>query len=365
MRNQYVGSGLFLMLVCAYLDNVRGPLLPVLSRELGLPYGMSSWFFVAGNFASVFCTFLLIPLSRLYGDRALAASICALGTLSVVVATRIEGFPSLVVAASLWGSTVSLFGAISNVLILKGTDVSRRARFFCGLHMMYGFGSLAGPGIVGALLAAGWTWRAPLWWLAPVFLASTAWVLFTFPSGRDHGEMPPGAARLSPVQVKILLGFCAYVAGEVLISTWMTAYLTDVRKLPIATAASYLTGFFLTMGATRALCFLSLPPGLELFVLRASLVLSGALFALGHAGHLWAFPLSGVLGPFFPLYMARMSREYPAQSRALTLWVLTSVQLTLVLFQLFLGSFADRVGLATAYWLPLVMLGVTLAIFKR
>ncbi len=360
MRPKYIVCGLLLMLVDAYLDNIRGPILPVLSRALSLPYGLSSWFFAAGNFASVFCTFLMIPLSHRFGDRKLAGGICALGVVCALLGASVHGFGSLVVLAAIWGSTVAMFGTVANLLVLKGTDAARRARYFCGLHMMYGFGSVVAPGAVGAILGAGHVWYTPLLICSPVFVVMTGYFFLRFPREARSEAVEKKPFRLNRPQAVALFTFSFYVGAEVMASAWMVSYLVESLHLPLPIAARYLTGFFLAMGVTRALCFVSLPAALESIVLAGSLFFSGLFFTLGHLGFLWAFPLAGVLGPFFPLLLARVSRSFPEESHNLTIGILTCVQLTLVACHLALGGSTDRLGIDTAYWFPLPLLAVTL-----
>lgn len=361
MKLRFIACGLFLMLVDAYLDNMRGPLLPVVTRVLSLPYGLSSWFFAAGNFASFFCVLLFIPLSHRFSDRKIAIGVCLLGIVCTMICTHVGGFVSLAVLATFWGSAVASFGAISNLLVLKGTDEKHRARYFCGLHMMYGFGSVIAPGLAGFMVESGYQWYSPLLICLPIFILLAVYFAWLFPHGSKADGVERRRFRLNRAQTIVVVTFATYVGAEVMVSAWMVTYLTDFRHLPLSLAARYLTGFFLVMGTTRLLCFLTLPPALERVVLAGSLVLSAFFFCLGHLGALWGFSLAGILGPFFPLLLARTTKAFPADAHNLTIAVLAGLQVALVPCHLLLGGVTDRLGIEASYLLSLPLIGITLA----
>ena len=106
------------------------------------------------------------------------------------------------------------------------------------------------------------------------------------------------------------------------------------------------------MGLTRGLCALGLSPHREVEAQWAGLAIPFFAIVAGHAGYLWAWPLAGAAGPFFPVTMARVSRAFPEKTRALTITLLTSVQLALALAQLAMGRLTDAVGITNAYWTP-------------
>jgi hypothetical protein len=106
------------------------------------------------------------------------------------------------------------------------------------------------------------------------------------------------------------------------------------------------------MGITRLLCFLSLSARLETKLMLGCLAFAAGFFVLGHGGFLWGFCLAGVLGPFFPLLLARISRVFPEVAAKLTIWVLTVVQGTLAVLHLTVGWLTDRWGITHAYQLP-------------
>jgi hypothetical protein len=105
------------------------------------------------------------------------------------------------------------------------------------------------------------------------------------------------------------------------------------------------------IGLTRFLCFLLVRPRYETLVLVGCLTL-GALFGiLGQQGHSWALPLMGIVGPFFPLTMARISIKFPSTWKQMMMNVYVCIQLMLALMHVSVGRVADTLGIGTAFLL--------------
>jgi hypothetical protein len=123
-----------------------------------------------------------------------------------------------------------------------------------------------------------------------------------------------------------------------------------------------LSGFFVMMALSRLACFLRIAPRWESWAMTGSLTAAAACFLIGRAGWAPAFALSGILGPVFPLLLARMSREFPREAPTLTYWIITTVQFTLSLCNLGVGYLTDRFGIRVSYWVPAGFYALTLAV---
>ncbi len=366
MKPRYVASAVIAMSVASYLDNVRGPLLPLLSQRLNLPYSQASWFFGMGNLASVVGLFSLIRLSGRITDRALSFLLVIMGSAAVAALYFVTSFPKFIAVAGLWGVSISLLGALGNMLLIQGTSHEERGRYFCGLHMMYGLASLVAPFVVAETVRFEYRFETAALVMIP-FLLFLAVIGAGLTKNADT-QNAPTAHRLSQTQIWILILFASYVAGEVLISTWMVTYLVDFKHYSMGSAAAVLSWFFLAMGLSRGVCFFKLPPRWETWLMGFSILVALAGSLMGR--YVWppALVIAGLVGPLFPLMMARSSRVFPEQSRSLTLWILGSIQLTLMASQWLMGRVADRFGLETAYLLPngfLLVSAVALVVYLR
>ena len=356
MRWNFILSGFLFLLTGSYLDTARGVLIPVLAQVFSLNYSQSSLFLAGGNFGSILITLLLIPITQRYSEKRVALGICTLAIFTSLVASQITNFSALLFFAVALGCTVSLMGAVSNLLVIHGTDSNHRARAMCGLHTMYGYGSLLAPAIAGGILEKGYPWHLPIQIFFPVVLALGIFVFVKLPKEEPHLVRVKQSAKLSPFQIFILFSFGLYVASEVLISMWMEAFLVEHMKLSIAQSAQYVTGFFFMMGTSRFLCFFGMSEKWEKIILLGAPLLCAFFFFLGHRGFLLGFSLAGVIGPLFPIFLTRAGRIFPTQTSALTIWILTSMQISLVISHLTVGGLSDKFGIEKAYWLPGILM---------
>jgi len=356
VRWGFVISGLLILSVEAFFDNVRGPLIPVFTQTLQIDYASASLFLVWGSFVSVALTLLLLPILSRYSLRRVSLSICGLGVVAALYSFLVHGFFSLILLAVLVGGAVATMGAICNVLVMEGTDMHHRSRSMCALHMMYGFGSLVAPLVVRFFLERQISWPWIFISILPVIAITALLLKRVLPAHKKEKVQVSLSMHLTALQWLVIATFSIYVSAEVMSSMWMVTYLVESQHFSVAQAAPYLSGFFLAMALSRGFCFLSLRPSLEGVILALSLVLALFFFMLGRLGHLWAFPLVGLLGPYFPLYLSRVSRNFPLEAHRLTIWILSSVQLTLACFHLFVGKLTDRLGVEVAYWLPPILL---------
>ncbi len=366
MKKKLVIFGFTLLFFSSYLDNVRGPLLPILTKVLGLGYQESSVLLIAGSLGGLLFTLLLIPYLNHVKLRTAVFSVFVFGAIALGSSRFVASLPTLALFAFLLGATISVFGSMANILVVKGTKPESRASVFCLLHMMYGLGSLMGPTVTALLLQENAMWGRPLLCGIPVIILgffTTPWIL-----KKEQGEQEevPQSAALTVFEVFVLVMFGLYVAGEVMISMWLSTYLMERWHFTVQGAAPYVAGFFVVMSATRAITFFGIAKNpsreRENFLLVSCLVLAVIFFVLGLQGYLWAFSLSGILGPFFPVFLARMSIVFPKKSRVILLWALGSNALGLMVCHLAMGTMADKWGVRIAYLFPGVLLTSAIAL---
>ncbi len=364
MRFAFIFTGLGLLLCSSFFDSLRGPLLPLLSHELNLPYEKVSLFLVMGYLAAMAFGRVLIPVVERFSYRRVAALLCLLAPLTAAYAFLVGGLGSLIAFGILVAVTSSSIGSVANLFVLHGTDAPYRARFYGLLHAMFGLGSQAAPFFVGLLLARGMDWR----WLfvigsLPILLLG-AWTQLGLPNESTAPE--PDAPRPRPfrwisLQGLLVLAFALYVAAEVLGSIWLVAYLVEVRGFTVADAAPYATGFFVVMTATRFACYAVRDDQVEKFLIVGGLGVGLVSFIVGLSGYPLAFSLVGLVGPYFPLVLARMSRLLPREAPSLTMRTLIVAQGTLAACHFGMGYLATTFGMAMAYQAPVVAYGLALA----
>lgn len=351
--------GLALMALASYLDNVRGPLFPLIGKSLGLNYAHSSWLFTAGNLAAIVVSFWLLQATRRHPEKVLVVQTLALAVAAVLASFLVTSFGGLVAFAAVLGAAIQANGALANLWTLRHSQPEALGRRLCGLHMFYGFASMLGPMAVDAILRFTPSWR----WPFLVALPAIPWMLWAVRRDAEGAAAPApengpiDTRRPTPFERFLLLGTVSlYVAAEVFTSAWLVAYLVGARGFTVEKASPYLAGFFLCLGLTRAACFWRLDERRERAALAVTLLLAAGAFFLGHRVSPVFFPLVGILGPFFPIFMARMSRRFPTYSKEITQHFLLAMQVTLAVGHWLVGRAADRFGLEATYYGPSILI---------
>jgi len=350
----YLFAGFASLFIAAFIDNARGPVLPVLCAQLNIPYETAGLFLMIGNVAAVLVTFTLGRLLPRIGDRKAAILTSWLAVIPGFVAPFVSSEASLLSLGLLLGASVSLVGSLSSILTIRGSPASSRGRYVSMQQVMYGLGSLIAPLLFSALTRA----KEPWWWLFAGSSIVTLLLGFTYfkilpsetiepVSKKDQGQ----TSIWNGPAILMLAVFAFYVAGEVLASMWMSTLMVGQQNFKPEDAAQYQMGFFLLIGLTRFLCFLLVRPRYETHVVLGCLILGISFAILGQQGHSWALPLVGVLGPFFPLTMARISQNFPDTWKQMMITVYVCIQFMLALMHVSVGRVADSLGIATAFLL--------------
>lgn len=361
----YLFAGFASLFAAAFIDNARGPVLPVLCAQLNIPYETAGLFLMIGNIAAVLVTFTLGRLLPRIGDRKAAIITSWLAVLPGLLAPFISSRASLLSLGLMLGASVSLVGSLSSILTVRGSPSEARGRFVAMQQVMYGVGSLMAPLLFSALTHA----EKPWWWL---FTGSS---LVTLLLGFSYFRIlppeviePPLAnpakpgARWNGTAILLLVVMSLYVAGEVLASMWMNTLMVGQQNFKPEDAAQYQMGFFLMIGLTRFLCFLLVRPRYETLVLISCLTLGAFFGVLGQQGHSWALPLMGIVGPFFPLSMARISIRFPSTWKQMMMNVYVCMQLMLAFMHVSVGRVADTLGIAKAFLLAPTFLVLALVL---
>ena len=358
--------GALLLLFGAFLDNLRGPLLPLISKDLGLNLADLGGFLAVGNLAAILGTFLLIPLMQHLSERRTAmgaAFLLTLGWLAIRLSQL--GFGST--ALSLYfGLSTSLCGALSNIFVVRGTPLKDQPRMLSGQQMMYGIGSMLAPLAVALVTSNQWPWSLLIVGMAPLALGLFLWIKFGL---EEQGPAPEqGGQRLTfdSMKLRVFLTFMGYVASEVACSMWMATYLSAKFDLSVEQSSPVTSGFFAVMMMTRLLCFFFASAKYRNLLMWASLIIPAVVVtAVQLGGSFWLLPLAGCFGPFFPMYFSMVSRHYPDEWRSMSIWLIVSLQIALMAMNLGVGQLAEYLGSAKAYWFIPITLVFTLLLFYQ
>ncbi len=359
-------SGILSLFLISFLDNSRGPILPLLCEKLAIPYETAGTFLTLGCLAAVASSFILARLLKTKSERAVAIGIAGFCIIPGILAPFVSNKVSFLLLGALMGASVTLMGTMCNVLTIKGSPTHLRGRYLSFQQVMYGLGSLLAPLVFAQLIRMNLDWS----WLlvgcsVAIFGLGIAYARL-IPKGvhleETNEEKPKGLSKKAFLMVLL---FSIYVGGEVLASMWMNLLMVGKHGLKPEDAAFYGMMFFALMGGTRFACFLLVKPEWESRVLIACLTAGTVFGIIGQQGHSWALGLMGLIGPFFPLCMAKISREFPEDWKAVTVNVFIGIQATLALLHQSVGSIADALGIENAFLLSPLFLFLSLLLLLQ
>lgn len=358
---RYVAAGFACLLVSSYVDNIRGPLLPVMARELSLDHRSLGLALAASYVAAgVAVSYLVHALNR-WSERSVLLVTALAGIIVGLGATRVSGFASLFVLSCFTGAVISVLGTMSNVLVLEGTPSAWQGKVLAGLHAMFGLGSLAGAALVAARLAAGDRWSNLYTIAVPCFLGLLAFAAIGMKRAAKERPRTVQAATLAPAHMALVGLFGLYVVGEVMTSLWLSSFLVEAEGFSPEDAARFQARYFLVLTAARIACVVLVKQRWERLVLTLALVLPIGAFAIGRMGAPSALVFMGLYGPFFPVMLARASRLYADRWRTITIWTIVAMNGLLAVSTAGLGALADAYGIVRAFHLPPLVLAMTLA----
>ena len=398
-RRALITSAFLLMLAAAFIDNLRGSLIPLLHDGLELDFALAGAMLltVAGISGGLFNSQLL-NIERRTGVRGLIVFSVGLTVIMAILATQVRGPSSLGMMAIFLGGAITSMGTISNLLLLMASEgkiassdeasrtnpqnsldvrSARRAKMMAGLHLMYGLGSLVAPAVATISVGRGWPWPSmfilPLAMLVPV-------MIMTLPmdekhSGTSPGMKPPGLPpekkthgiwhNVSSGEWFVVAIFLAYVTGEVLTSMWMPAFLIAHFGLSYENANQKAAGFFMVFSLARLGVLILMRDKFHkpfiyvpLFAAATAMIAATVISQPGQADSalVFLFPAAGMIGPFFPMMLARVCTIYNKSWQRLTVIILTTMQVALALSHLILGAVFDHLGAQRAYLIPPLLL---------
>lgn len=347
----YVFAGFSLLIMVAYLDNARGPLLPVISKKLSIPYTYAGLFLTVGNLTAIASTMLMVKAMKRYSEKVITLWICGFSGLIALFAPFVSELTGLICLGAVIGVSIATGGAMCNVLTIKGSPPKVRGQMLSGQQVMYGLGSFAAPFSLTAATHISWPWWSILSTASILLLALGIIYYLSLPNEKKSPEDVHKAAafKLKKIHVVALTSFGLYVAGEVMTSMWMATFLVDDIGLSSREAAPYVSGFFMTMAATRLAGFFFIRERMEKTILFVCLIVGILALVTSLLGFYYLLPIVGLVGPFFPLFMAELSRSFPKAWQSMTVLVSVSMQISLSVMNLSVGILTDALGIHKAF----------------
>lgn len=361
----FCGAGL--LCLAAWIDNLRGPLLPAVISILDMKYEDAGLIIAFGNLTAMVTTWLLMPVlnkkSLKYVGLWVLAGTTAVCAGALLADTKIRLF----IWGALIGGFISMMGSLSNLYVQAGAEDSRRGQMMSALHSIYGLSSFFAPWSAGLVLSDPSRWPYLFMAAAPFAAALAIFIQLRIRGSveRDDGRDRRQPLTLGFIHILAVLTLISYVVAETLTSTWLPTYLVKQHNISIREASIYASAFFAVMFVTRVACGLWSTPRWHRVIIWASIVSALVCFCLARfTGWHWLLPAAGLFGPFFPLFVTWTGLRFPERDRTLLLWTLSGMQAALALMHYVTGRLADVAGFELAFWLPALIMIITIILLK-
>lgn len=345
------------------IDNSRGPIYPELLVTFNITKTQGSLLFsfasLSGFFISIFSQAWLKYLGVLNSSR-LALLLDALACMIMgSVDLSASGYYQFLIGALVLGLAMGIKGITLNLLIIQADTGQYRRRIFAGMHSMYGIASLLAPIIIGQLFRFDLSWKSYFLYLAAI---SSFGLLLSFKTKRKSENVTQKRPSNLPTKKVIRYGFIfsLYVASEILISSRLVVYLTEVGHFSKESAAYYLSGFFMCLLAGRLFFSLRHIEVSSLRLLNISLIGSIIITITGILIYPPLLMLNGLsMSFFFPAGMDYIASVEGDSADYIMAKVMMSVSAGLVIMHLGFGLLSDFLGLSLSIWIVISMLGLS------
>ena len=367
MRWAIFVCGAGMLCLAAWIDNLRGPLLPTVVELMQMDYKEASLIISLGNLVAMVSTWLLMPILNKSSLKRTGVLILLYTSLVCAAALVVDSRLKILAWGALLGGCLSNLGSLANLYVQASASDSRQGQMMATLHSLYGLCSFFAPWVAGLALAEKTSWPYLFALTTPLAASLAFFIQFKIQGdveAHDHKNKKQ-PLTLQPIHILAVVTLICYVVAETLTSTWLATYLVKEHDFSITDASIYTSIFFALMFVTRILCGLWASPRWHRAIIWISLILALISFTCGRMFDApMLLPLAGVLGPFFPLFVTWSSLRFPERARTLLLWTLSGMQAALASMNYLTGTIADASGFSVAFWLPAIVMSVTIFLLK-
>jgi fucose permease len=361
-------GGFFAFFIFGFVDNLKGPTLPALLRDLNFSYSQGGTILFSAYLGFMVATLLTGVLADAAGVKAVLLLAGVSLTIGLAVYSLMSAFWLLALAMFVVGLGLGAIEVGGNALIV---DLHRfnRGRYLNWLAVFHGVGSFLVPLYAAQLLSAAFTWRQV--YQSAIVLAIGMAIFFlvvkyprTQSAGGGLNLRTLLAAGLTWRMGWFYLLIAVYVAAEIGIAAWIVEYLQEVKGFSIGTSSLYLSLFFAAIMVGRlAGSFVVERIGYVNIMLMATAasIVTLTLGIFGPPALTFLIPLTGLFfSIMFPTATAAVSALQVANVGAILGVLFTFGGLGGALGPWLIGIAADLIGLELAFALSIVFCVVTL-----
>ena len=343
-------------------DAVLGAAWPVMGKELAVPDGYAGLLSMTVAGGTVVSSLLADRLLSRFGTGRVTAASVALTAAALLGYCFAPGFFWLVVLAVPLGLGAGAVDAgLNNFVALH-----YGARHMNWLHCFWGLGAMLGPLVLTGVVEKPGGWRigygivSGLQWVLVAVLAATLplWNRFEHrPAPSEQAPRPVvGTVVHLPGAAQQILAYFFYCSIEATAGLWAASWMVSARGVAAATAAGWVSMYYLGITAGRFLsgCVTRRFSTLTLIRLGEGVCMAGMLvLAFGPA---FLCPVGlGLVGlgfaPVYPGLMHETPRRFgPVYSQSMIGLQMAGAYLGSTLMPPVFGALAARVGVAFLPW---------------
>ncbi len=361
-------GGFFAFFVFGFVDNLKGPTLPALLRDLNFNYSQGGTILFGAYIGFMVATLLTGVLADATGMKTVLLLAGISLTVGLTAFSLVNSFWLLVAALFIVGLGLGAIEVGGNGLIVD-LHTGNRGRFLNLLAVFHGVGSFVVPLYAAQLLSASFSWRQ-VYQFAIILAIGLAifFLLVRYPR-------PPRSGNTLDLRTLVSAGFTrqmtwyyllvtVYVAAEIGIAAWIVEYLQQAKGFDITGSSFYLSLFFAMIMVGRLAGSVIVERIGYLRIMLIASVASIVCLTIGILGStVLAFfiPLTGLFfSIMFPTTTAAVSSLQLANRGAILGVLFTFGGLGGALGPWLIGTAADRVGIEAAFALTIGFCVVTL-----
>lgn len=362
-------GGFYAFFIFGFLDNLKGPTLPVLLRDLNFSYSQGGILLFGAYLGFMLATLLTGLVADSAGVKVVLLLAGAVLTVGLAAFSQLSSFWLLVLAMVVIGLGLGSIEVGGNSLIVDLHQFSR-GRYLNLLAVFHGVGAFIVPLYVSQLLAVGWSWRQIFQsTLGLAVLLAVIFLLARYPRALPSGPTL-NLGTLFQAGFTWRMGWyyllvTVYVAAEIGFASWIVEYLQQTKGFSVGLSSLYLSLFFAAIMVGRLVgSFLVERVGYLPIMLAATLAASAALSAgiFGPPALTFCLPLTGLFfSIMFPTATAAVSALQAGNTSAILGVFFTFGGLGGALGPWAIGAAADWVGIQLAFALNIFFCVVTLA----
>ena len=348
----------YLTVICrGFIDNSRGLVYPQILDFFAIDKVQGSLIFTLFAIASLSVNLLSrwwLPQFSITGSNRFGLVLLFSGCFCFGLAGLTGHFAIMITGTLIAGAGIGLCAICFNLLAIAGSKPGKERQTLSTLHSLYCLAALLTPFLLGGFSYFNLSWPALFYGISALALFT---VIYSIPVKLNKVKNIGKKERREPLKKYLYEGFFFgfYIASDIIISSRMTLYLTEVHQFSTQKSSVYLIFFFLMLLSGRlALSFFNIKTSSRRILISS---LSSTLICLliGFTVHPFALACCGLtMSAFFPAAISLLNEKYPASINSMIAAVVTSISISLIIAHWLFGQVSENLNIKAAMAMPFI-----------